>query len=289
MEYIGKLFRPPSEANSLIVQVTLGCSHNKCTFCCMYHDKQFTIRPLAQVVKDFIQARSYYHHVDKIFLADGDVLAVSSDYLEQLLIEIKQLFPECNRVALYASAKNILQKTPQQLKTLNQLGLKIAYLGLESGSESILKDVKKNITAQEMIEACSKLRNAGIKSSVTVISGLGGKTKWREHALETAKVLSEMDPDYIGLLTLIVVPEAEIHSQIKSGELQLLSAKETAEETKLLLENLTVTNCLFRSNHASNYLVLKGTLPQDKQKLIDITATAIARGDNYRPEFWRSL
>ncbi|MBS4025984.1 MAG: radical SAM protein [Clostridia bacterium] len=289
MRYFGKVYRPPSEANSLIIQVTLGCSHNKCTFCSAFREKEFSVRPLDEVLEDFNSARKAYSYVEKIFLADGDALVLPNKYLVPVLKHIKKLFPECQRVGAYASATDILRKKPEELIELQQLGLGIVYLGLESGSEKILQAVEKNIATEDMIAACHKLKKAGITSSVTMISGLGGVALWQEHALESALVVSQMDPDYLGLLTLMVEEGTELYDQVKKGEIQLLTPREVAIETKLFLEKLMVTNCVFRSNHASNYLVLKGILPGDKERLIVEIEAAIARGDNYRPESYRRL
>ncbi len=289
MRYTGKLFRPPSEAFSLIIQVTLGCTHNKCTFCCMYDDKNFIVRPLQDVIADFYLARKAYPNVEKIFLADGDALAAPTYYLNQLLKEIRQLFPECKRVSAYASARNILNKNYKELEQLQASGLNLLYLGLESGSDLILERINKGVTSQEVIQACKQVSDAGIKTSITVISGLGGKELWQEHALATGKVLSAIDPNYIGLLTLMVADGTEIAREIEKGQLVLLDPFEIAEETKLILENLEVTNCVFRSNHASNYLVLKGDLPKDRKRLINQIEQAIAMGNGFKPEHMRGL
>ncbi|MGF7183975.1 radical SAM superfamily enzyme YgiQ (UPF0313 family) [Desulfitispora alkaliphila] len=289
MRYYGKIFRPPSEARSLIIQATFGCSNNTCTFCTMYKEKEFTIRPLTEVIEDLEMAQKSYPGVGRIFLADGDALALPQDYLETVLKKIAELFPKCERVSVYATAKNVMHKSPEQLSQLQELGLNMAYLGLESGSEKILKLVKKKISTEEMVQACQKLREAQIKSSVTVISGLGGKAMWQEHARETGAVLSRMDPDYLGLLTLMVDPEGELYQQIQRGEIELLEPHEVARETKMLLEHLEVSNCVFRSNHASNYLDLRGTLPHDKQKLMDQIDRVLTGEGIYKPEWLRGL
>ncbi|MDW7675123.1 MAG: radical SAM protein [Bacillota bacterium] len=272
-----------------MAQITIGCSHNKCTFCSMYKDKKFSIRPLEEVLEDFALARQSYKRVEKIFLADGDALVLPNDYLVTVLQYIKKHFPECKRVAVYATAANILNKSMAELQELQQLGLGIAYLGLESGSERILEVVKKKISTADMVVACKRLREAGIQSSVTMISGLGGKALWQEHALESAKIVSEMNPDYLGLLTLMVAKGTEIYEQIHNREIELLNPLEVAQETKLFLENLSVTNCVFRSNHASNYLVLKGTLPADQQKLVRQIDQAIHQKNGFRNELLRGL
>lgn len=289
MRYEGNVFRPPSEAYSLIVQVTIGCAHNKCTFCGMYKNEKFRVRDLAEVVEDLKLARAYYNKVERIFLADGDALCLSFDRLRNILTEIKAIFPECERVGIYATPKDIMRKTMEDLRELKNLGLGILYMGLESGSDEILTAVKKGVTAQEAIEAGRKAVESGLKLSVTVISGLGGRAKWREHAIRTGQVLSAMDPHYIGLLTLMLVDGTEMKRQVDQGEVELLAPEEVMRETRLMLENTNVTNCIFRSNHASNYVSLRGTLPQDKESLIRGIDRILAGGCHFKQEIFRAL
>lgn len=289
MHYEGIVYRPPSEANSIIVQVTLGCRHNKCTFCTMYKDKQFKIRDLQKIYRDLEEERQYYSRVDRIFLADGNALSVSFDMLQDVLLKIKEIYPECSRVGIYASAKDILNKTDEELLKLKTLGLGIIYMGLESGSDKILHEINKGITKEEMILAGKKVKNSGIKLSVTVISGLGGKDNWKEHAIETGKVVSLIDPDYLGVLTLILSDKSKLSESIKEGKFKLLTPEEVMLETTVMLQNIETTNCIFRSNHASNYVSLKGTLPFDKEKLINIIKKLLKEGYNYKEEIFRAL
>ena len=268
MRYVGDIYRPPSEAYSLIVQATIGCSHNKCTFCDMYKAKKFRIRPVKEVIEDFRWARTHYRHVERIFLADGDALIMRTEQLLEILQAIQTIFPECTRVASYGSPRSILIKTVEELRLLKENGLGIVYLGLESGNEEILKLINKGETAAEIIRAGQMIREAGILSSVTAISGLGGKQRWENHAVDTAKALSQMNPDYIGLLTLMIRSDAPIMEQCESGVIEPLNPLEVAQETMLLLRELDSEGSVFRSNHASNYLSLRGTLNQDKEKMI---------------------
>ena len=203
MRYEGRVFRPPSEAYSLIVQSTIGCSHNKCTFCDMYKEKKFRVRPLHEVLEDFDLARRAYRHIDRIFLADGDALVRKSSDWIKILEHIKRVIPECERVTSYASPKSILAKTPSELETLHKLGLEMVYMGVESGSDTILTKINKGETRDEIIRAGKMIMDSGIKLSVTAISGLGGTDMWEEHAVETGKAFSEIKPHYIGLLTLM--------------------------------------------------------------------------------------
>lgn len=289
MRYEGNVFRPPSEAYSLIIQVTIGCAHNKCTFCGMYKDEKFKVRELTEIVEDLTMARVHYRHVNRIFLADGDALCLSFDKLKAILTEIRRIFPECERVGIYATPGDILRKSREELQELKKLGLGILYVGLESGSEEILRDINKGTTAQDAVAACRKGAESGLKISVTVISGLGGRAKWEEHAIETGRVLSAMDPHYVGLLTLMLVEGTEMKMKVDQGEIELLTPEEVMKETRLMLEHTNVTNCIFRSNHASNYATLKGTLPQDKDRLVREIDCILAGGYHFKPEIFRGL
>lgn len=264
MQYEGRVFRPPSEAYSLILQTTIGCAHNQCTFCSMYKEKQFRVRPIESVISDLSNARKVYDRVDKIFLADGNALALHYNYLETLLHAIRQLFPECTRVSTYGSPMDILRKTEDELSSLKTLGLQLVYMGIESGSDAILSSVKKGVTQAQMIEAGQKMKRVGLPLSTMIISGLGGSSLWEEHALESAKVVSAIDPDYLGLLTLLVEPQTPLYEDVRSGRFQCLSPIEVLKETQLFLSHLTLSHTIFRSNHASNYVSLSGTLPKDK-------------------------
>ena len=289
MRYEGAVYRPPSEAYSLIIQVTLGCSHNRCTFCSMYKDKKFKIRKLDDIFEDLEMSRQAYRTVKRIFLADGDALIIKTEDLEAILIKIKELFPECHRIGIYATPKAILWKSQEDLIKLKKLGLDIIYLGVESGSDEVLKDIDKGVTQKEMIEAGKKVKKVGIKLSVTLISGLGGKEKWQLHATESAKVISEINPDYLGLLTLMVEPNTEMNEKIRKGELTILSPIEVMMETRELVKNLEVSNCTFRSNHASNYAPLAANLNDEKESLLEQLNYIIEKGHGFKDEYFRRL
>ena len=289
MRYFGSVYRPPSEARSLIVQVTYGCSHNTCAFCSMYKAKKFTLRPMEEILEDFRLARQAYSKVGRIFLADGDALIRPAADLERILEVIAELFPECERVTCYASPSSIHKRTPEELKRLRERNLTMVYMGLESGCDEVLKRMRKGHTAADIVAAGQKINAAGIDLSVTAISGLGGVELWREHAMDTAAALSAMKPAYIGLLTLMVEPGTPLYDWVEKGQFQLLDSHQVSEETALLVAQLDCEGAVFRMNHASNYLTLKGTLNEDKQALLKRIHSAMSGRTDLRPEYFRAL
>ena len=289
MRYKGSVYRPPSEARSLIVQVTYGCSHNTCAFCSMYKAKKFELRPMEEILEDFDLARQAYSKVGRIFLADGDALIRHAADLERILEYIAQKFPECERVTCYASPSSIHKRTPEELKRLRERNLTMVYMGLESGCDEVLKRMRKGHTAAEIVSAGQKINAAGIDLSVTAISGLGGVELWREHAMDTAKALSAMKPAYIGLLTLMVEPGTPMYDWVQTGQFRLLDSRQVLEETALLVAQLDCEGAVFRMNHASNYLTLKGTLNEDKQALLKRIHSAMSGRTDLRPEYFRAL
>lgn len=269
MRYVGDIYRPPSEAYSYLLQVTIGCSHNKCTFCSMFKDKWFKVRDVKEVLEDLEMARARYSRIEKIFLCDGDALCLANEKLMVILNKIKELFPECKRVSVYGSAKDVLRKTDEELKELYENGIKMIYLGAESGSQKVLENIEKGVTREQLIEAVQRIEASGILSSVTFISGLGGKELWEEHAIETGKMISEMNASYVSLLTLMLDHRAPIMQEINRGAFQVLSGEEVVAETYLLMKHANPTKpCVFRSNHASNYVSLRGDLPADKDRMM---------------------
>ncbi|MBQ9059812.1 MAG: B12-binding domain-containing radical SAM protein [Firmicutes bacterium] len=290
MRYEGNIFRPPSEAYSLLVQVTIGCTHNKCTFCSMYKDKKFRIRDPKEVLEDLAWARAHYRRVERIFLCDGDALALTNAKLLPILEFISENFPECERVTAYARATDVLRKSEEELKELQQAGITMVYIGAESGSDAVLEQINKGETRQQLIEGVRKAENCGIRTSVTFISGIAGKAGWKDHAVRTGSMISEMEPSYVGLLTLLVDPDVPIAEEIRSGKLQLLSPEEVMAETLLMLENTEVTRpCVFRSNHASNYLSLRGDLPRDKDAMMQQIRRAMKDSGMLKDERFRAL
>lgn len=289
MKYEGKLYRPPSEAYSLIIQATIGCSHNRCTFCSMYKDKKFRIRNTDEIIKDLVEGRQSHRYVKRIFLADGDALIIETKDLIKILKFIQELFPECERVGAYGSPKSILNKTREELNKLKSFGLGILYLGLESGSDKILEKINKGVKSKDMVEASRKVVGAGIELSVTLISGIGGKQYSKIHALESANILNQMNPNYIGLLTLLIEKETQLHKEIQQGKFQLLTPKEVLEETRILVEGLEIDDCIFRSNHASNYISLRGTLMEDKELILKQIDESMIIDDLESKEIFRRL
>jgi len=272
MIYEGDIFRPPSEAYSLIVQVTIGCTHNKCTFCSAFSEKHFRVRPFEDVKADFLEMRMYYRRVDRIFLADANAMCLSFDKLMRILNLIKELFPECQRVSAYSRAGDGLRKSPEELKALKEAGLGMVYIGAESGSPQILKMINKGEDRESLIAAVRKYEDAGILTSITFITGLGGKALTHEHAQMTASMINEMRASYVSLLTLMIRGSEPMYQDIQSGKMQLLSLDEILDETKELIEGINLPDdspCVYRSNHASNFLVLKGDLPRDKERFLE--------------------
>lgn len=290
MRYEGRVFRPPSEAYSLIVQATVGCSNNTCAFCDMYKEKRFHLRPLEDVLYDFDLARKAYRRVDRVFLADGDALVRKSSELIQILEHIKALFPECQRVTSYASPQSLLRsKMHEELEALRQAGLSMVYVGLESGSAHVLQRMNKGVSPQQIIDACLKAKSAGMAVSVTAISGLGGKAMLTEHAVDTAKALSQINPEYIGLLTLMVEYGTPLAQWVREGSFTLLTPEEVLAETLLFLENIDSEGSVFRMNHASNYLQLRGTLNADLARMKAEVTRALEGDIRLRSESMRGL
>lgn len=288
MRYEGRIFRPPSEASSYILQSTVGCRHNACAFCDMYFEKTYRERSLPEILEDIDMAHRAGYRPKRVFIADGDALAMETGKLERVLSAIRERFRTCERIGIYATAEDVLEKGLDTMKTLRRMGLGIVYLGLESGDDEILKTMNKADLSEDMITAAQIVKQAGISLSVTVISGLGGRENWRSHAVETGRVLSRMDPDYVGLLTLMLSPQTQVSKWIDQGRFECLTPEEILLETQLMLENLEVSNCVFRSNHASNYVSLRARLPFEKNQAISQVRAAL-KASSYKPEAYRQL
>jgi len=290
MEYEGIVIRPPSEAESLILQVTLGCSHNRCTFCPTYKGRRFRIKDLDRV-KEEIDEMAPYGPFRKVFLADGDALIIPQDKLIAILQCLKEKLPGLRRVGIYGNAKSILRKSVEQLRALKALKLGIVYLGVETGDQALLEEVRKGASYGQMVEAGRRVKEAGITLSATVLLGLGGVEHGQQHALATAKILSDIDPDFASALTLMVVPGTPLHEEMKSGRFQLPAPFQLLEELGTVIAHARFTNCYFTSNHASNYLPIKARLPRDKEAVVRLIHKVVSSQDpsRLRPEFLRGL
>jgi radical SAM superfamily enzyme YgiQ (UPF0313 family) len=290
IKYVGDVYRPPSEAYSLIVQATIGCTRNKCSFCKMFKEKRFQTRPTEDIIADFAWARKRYRSVPRVFLADANALCLKTDKLMPILTYIEDNFPECERVTIYGRASDILRKTEDELRQLREHGLTMVYIGAESGSDKVLEMCRKGETRQQLIDAVRRIEKVGIKASVTFISGLAGKDGWEDHAIQTGTMITEMNASYVSLLTLLVDPQAPMYEDIQSGRLKLLTPQEVLAETHLMLENANPEKkCIFRSNHASNYLSLKGDLPEDRDRFLAQIENAMKNTGMLKDERFRLL
>jgi radical SAM superfamily enzyme YgiQ (UPF0313 family) len=290
MKYEGSIYRPPSEAYSLILQVAVGCSYNRCTFCHSFRDKTFRIKSFEEIEEDIDEAAGY-GPIPRVFLADGDALVIPQEQLVKILSYLKLKLKGLERVGIYANAVDILKKSVDELKELKSLELGIIYLGLESGNAEVLKRIKKNATADQMIRAGKRVKEAGILLSITVLLGIGGVELSQAHAEDTGKILSAMDPDYVGALSLIVVPGTPIAEELETGRLVLPTPFQLIEELGTMIANCEFSNCFFASNHASNYLPLRIHMPQDKENAMKLIRKVLDKKDPHllRPEHMRAL
>lgn len=289
MDYVGTVIRPPSEADSIILQVTLGCSHNGCSFCGAYKNKPFSIKPLETVKSDIQFASTYCKRQSSVFMADGDALIMPFEALEAILKMIREKLPWVKRINTYASPFSLLNKDESELKALKNLGLKRIYLGVESGSELVLKRVNKGITGKGIVKACKKAQDAGFYLSTTVILGLGGKELSKEHARQTARILNEIHPKNISALTLMLPDNVPLRRSYECGQFELLNSREMLQELKVMLESITLDRVQFHANHASNYLPISGILKRDKEALLGQIEDALSGNKKLIPENNRAL
>jgi radical SAM superfamily enzyme YgiQ (UPF0313 family) len=300
MLYVEPVYRPPSEAGSLLIQATIGCAsaaQGHCYFCGSWlidrqiPQKKFRVRPARDVMKDLDEARGQIGRgVRRIFLLDSNAMIIRTGQLEKISRHAYTLFPSLERVSVYACANDILRKSDEDLKRIRQAGISLLYIGLESGSEAILELHNKGVTARDAVVACSRAMEAGFEISITVILGLGGRKKSMVHAQDTGRIISEIRPNYLGALTLMVVPGLPVEEWISRGEFELLSQEEIIDELGVMLGCIeTDREIVFRTNHASNYLPLGGVLPQDKERLLKVIRDARAQRVPLRPEHLRGL
>jgi radical SAM superfamily enzyme YgiQ (UPF0313 family) len=289
MHYEGTCIRPPSEAFSILLQVTLGCSHNKCSFCGTYKDKRFAIKDDKIILSDILFASKYMKRQDRVFLMDGDALIIPQKRLLWILEMIREHLPWVKRVGAYANAKSIRMKTLEELVELREKGLAILYLGVETGDEKLLKEIRKGTSGENLISMGRKVREAGIKLSVTVLLGIAGKERSLQHAKATGELLSAMDPNYVGALTVMLIPGTPLHKEHMEGRFVLPDERELLLELKEMIAHTNLSRGLFFSNHASNYLPIKARLPKGKQEALDQIDGALKGEIDLRPEWMRAL
>ncbi len=292
VEYAQSIVRPPSEANSLLLPVTFGCSHNRCTFCGTYTNIKFRIRPLEDIKRDIDRvAQNYSWSLRRVFLENGDALIAPQRLLVPVLKYLKEKFPNLERIGSYNTPQAALLKSVDELKELHKLGLTISYMGVETGDKELLKKIDKGATYDQIVEAGRKIKQAGITLSVTVILGLGGPEGSEKHGQGTAKILTDIDPDFAGALTVILVPGTPLHRDWEEGKFELITPFQSLAELKMIIENANFTNCFFTANHASNYLPIKARLPQQKAAVLKLITEVLESGDmsRLRPEFMRAL
>jgi radical SAM superfamily enzyme YgiQ (UPF0313 family) len=291
MKYEGDIIRPPSEAHSLLLQVTVGCSHNRCTFCPSFKDKRFRIKSLDEIVEDLRYASRRVRHVERLFLCDGDALIIPQKRLIDILDASRTHLPGIRRIGTYANAKSLRKKSVGELRELKERGLGIVYLGIETGNEELLRRIRKGSTADQIVEAGRKVKEAGITLSATVLLGIGGVEKSLEHARDTARILTDVDPDFAGVLTVMVVPGTALHEEAKTGTFILPGTFDLLRELGTIVENARFSRCFFTANHASNYLPIRARLPEEKEKIVGLIHGVVHRGDpsSLRPEFMRGL
>ena len=289
MHYEGNIIRPPSEAQSIILQVTVGCSHNKCTFCGAYKGMRFRIKDDATVNDDIAFGARYCKNQKRVFLADGDALIIPTARLEEIFARIRQNMPWVNRISLYGNARSILRKNIEDLNRLKALGLDRVYMGLESGHGPTLKNIKKGVTPEQMIEAADRIRAAGLFLSVTVLLGIAGRKQSGRHARETGRVLTEMKPNQIAALTLMLLENTPLYHDVRTGSFQLPDQSMLLEELGMLVEAINLDRVQFQANHASNYLPISGRLAKDKKKILENIADGLQGRLRLKAEYQRTL
>ncbi len=289
MHYTGTIYRPPSEADSILLQVTTGCSHNKCSFCGMYKGQRFSIKPEEMVLADIDCAALNFPHARRLFLCDGDALILPQRRLLTIFERIAARLPQVNRIGIYANAKSLRGKTVEELCALRQLGLGIIYLGLESGDDATLESINKGDDGARMIEAARKGKEAGILLSVTVLLGIAGRERSEIHARETGRVLTAMDPDFVGALSLMIEPGTRIAEDLQAGRFTLPKPLDILWELRTMIAATSLSSGLFHANHASNYLPVRAKLPEEKEKTLALIDRALAGQTALKPEFLRAL
>jgi len=289
MHYEGNIIRPPSEANSILLQVTVGCSRNKCTFCGTYKGERFRIKSDSVIMEDIAFAANYCRRQRRVFLCDGDALIIPQKRLLRILKEIEKQLPWVTRVGLYANAKALNMKTLDELKELKAHGVGIAYMGLETGDDATLKKINKGASAAHMIEMGRKAKQAGFKLSITVLLGIAGRERSQIHAQQTGRVLSAIDPNYVGALSLMLIPETPLFDDYESGAFRLIEPQEMLSELRTMIASTKLTSGLFHANHASNYLPIRARFPKEKESTLQLIDDALEGKVPLKPEYLRAL
>jgi len=291
IHYEGKLYRPPSEAGSLILQATIGCYYNECTFCGMYRDKRFRVRPIAELEAEIDWAAQHVPDVRKVFLADGDALVAKARFLAQVLRKLRSAFPDLRRVSVYASPQSLQVRTEEEMAELRELGLELYYLGIESGHDRVLSDLEKGVDAAEMVRVANKASAAGVKLSTMILLGAGGRSLSREHAEASARVVNSIQPRFVSTLVMTPVEDTPLWEDDRRGKVDHLEPIELAGELRHFLSGLELRSTIFRSNHASNYLALSGSLPKDKAAMLAALDGVLAHPESapFVPDWLRGL
>lgn len=294
LEYEGPVYRPPSEADSLILQATIGCSWNHCTYCAMYRHKTFRVRPFEELIKEMERVAEAARArrispVRRVFVGDGDALALPADHFLQVLAAIRKYFPGVNRISCYATARNLLERSVQELTSLREGGLRLLYIGPESGDDATLKAIAKGASADEHIEGARRAQLAGMEQSLIFLLGAAGVSGSEAHARAAGRLTTAMNPRYVSLLTLTVVPGTPLMQLKQKGKFQVPEVRQLLEEIRFFLLEARPENAVFRSNHASNYLPLSGRLPRDSRSLLESIDAALNGQIALRPEWARGL
>jgi radical SAM superfamily enzyme YgiQ (UPF0313 family) len=290
MRYEGQIYRPPSEAESYILQATVGCSWNHCTYCDMYRSKPFRVRDLAEIHDDIRQARlAFGGEVDRVFVADGDGLVMDLEHWEAMLTACRDAFPRLRRVSVYATAMNLLEKSPAELERLRELGLSLLYIGPETGDDDTFRRIAKGADFKDHVEAARRAREAGMSLSTIFLLGIGGVENSQRHAEASARLITEMDPEYLSLLTLMVIPGTPLGRQLERDSFAVPTAEGLLEELRTIVALAEPTDAVFRTNHASNLLPLSGQLPRDRERILEVVDHALSGAIALRPEWLRGL
>ncbi|MCX5838867.1 MAG: radical SAM protein [Deltaproteobacteria bacterium] len=289
MHYEGYCIRPPSEADSILLQVTLGCSHNRCTFCGTYGDKRFKIKDDKIILSDILYAARHMQNEDRLFLMDGDALIIPQPRLMWILERIREHLPRVKRVGAYANVKGIRKKSAEELRQLRENNLGILYYGVETGDDEIRTAIRKGSTASTCIEMGRRVKEAGIQLSATVLLGIGGRENSLLHARATGRLLSAMDPDFVGALTVMLLPGTPLYQDYQNGSFELPDEAGLLRELREMIAATDLTRGYFFSNHASNYLPVKAKLPDGKQKALDLIDAALRGEIGLKPEWMRAL